>query len=88
MSESSSSTQETEPRKQVRSSKIITNALCTLLEVNDNINIRLQKIQNATSEINLLREEVVVMNQKLDRLIELVEKGSNGGSTFVNYLMS
>lgn len=72
----------------VRTGKVITNALCTLIQVSDNINIRLQTIQNATEEINLLRQEIVEMNRKLDRVLELAEKNPNDKSTFVNYLLS
>lgn len=72
----------------VRSGKIITNALCTLIQVSDNINIKLETIQKATDEIKLLREEVVEMNHKLDRLLELAEKNPQDKSTFVNYLLS
>lgn len=72
----------------VRSGKVITNALCTLIQVSDSINGRLQTIQHATTEINLLRQEVVQMNQKLDRLIELAEKSPEDKGTFMKYLLS
>lgn len=72
----------------VRSGKVITNALCTLIQVSESINGRLQTIQNATTEINLLRQEVVAMTQKLDRLIAIAEKSPEGGSTFMKYLLS
>jgi ABC-type transporter Mla subunit MlaD len=71
-----------------RTGKVITNALCTLIQVSENINTRLQTIQNATDEINLLRQEVIEMNKKLNRLLELAEKSSGDKSTFFNYLTS
>ena len=72
----------------VRSGRVITNALCTLIQVSDSINGRLQTIQNSTAETHLLRQEIMEMNRKLDRLIELAEKSPDGKSTFMKYLLS
>ena len=41
------------------------------------------------SEINLTSsQEVIEMNKKLERLIELVEKNPEAKSTFMNYILS
>jgi hypothetical protein len=72
----------------VRSAKVITDTLCTLIKASESINGRLQTIQNVTSEISLFRQEVMEMNKKLDKLIELAERSPDGKSTFMKYLLS
>lgn len=72
----------------IRSGKVITNALCTLIQVSDSVNGRLQAIQHSTAEINLLRQEIIEMNKKLDHLIELAEKSPDEKSTLMKYLLS
>ena len=71
-----------------RSGKVISEALCTLIQVSDNLNGRLQGIQNSTAEIQLLRQEIVEMNKKLNHIIESIEKSPEYKSTFMKYILS
>jgi len=49
-----------------------TDALCSILEATGRLTGSVKNIENNTSEINLLRREILLLHTKVDKMVELL----------------
>lgn len=68
--------------------KVLVEAICALLKVNRDVTDRIHTIQDSITEISALRGEIISMNQKLDRLIGMIDENPEAKSSFIRYLLS